>query len=120
MPTVAKPAPVRGNKSKDDAANSLFHQCDVEVQKQPKPHSGKLQIGQYLRFVNRQKFFYRFELDHDAMIGDEVQAETRLNCNAFVGDRHANLPFVTYATLSQFDTKTLFVNRFQQTGPRAE
>jgi len=43
---LAEWAQARRESSKNDATNPLFHQCDVEIQKQAEPHSGKLQIGQ--------------------------------------------------------------------------
>jgi hypothetical protein len=76
----------------DHALDPLLQDGDVEVDEQPQPKAGELQIGHHLCFVDWQQLFDRLQLHDDPAVYDNVEPVSAVEELSLVVDWERPLP----------------------------
>jgi hypothetical protein len=105
---------VRAVARHDETANTFLQDRYVEVYQQPELMSRETQVSQDNGFVNRTEALDRFQFDDDAILDQQIQAESAVEFDRFVHERHGFLLFKADAAEGQFVAKALFVRGFEK------
>ena len=74
----------------------------------------QLEVGQYLRHVNWEKFLNAFILNDDAVFNQHIHTEAGVNYMTIIFNRLDNLTFNNYTTFSQLKRQAGLVGLFEQ------
>ena len=86
----------------------------VEVDEEADLDLRESQVGQELRLMNRQKSSDRFQLEHDAVIDDDIEGVGAVETNRLVDDRERTLPFERQTQSMQLEAEAFFVGRLEK------
>jgi hypothetical protein len=114
--TVADGGALRFNSHDKSLYAILEAQC-IEVEQEPDVITAHAEICQNLRFMNRQELLHGLDLDDQLPRNDDIGAETGIQGNPFIDDRHVDLPFKLDTCLLEFEAETTLIYRFQQSRP---
>ena len=103
----------RGRRLHDVAANHLGHTPSIEIHDKADPKSAHAQVGEQLRFMNRQDGRNRLDLKDDLTRDNDVSPEPFPYTRVLVDDRNSNLPLEWNTGLAQLMTKALLVHGFK-------
>src|SRR5262249_19532656 len=90
------------------------HGCHVEIQNQAHWLVQEPQIREQLRFMKRQYAINRFQLQHNCVLNQNIDAVLAFERNAFVRYRHNQLPFEFEVSKSQFPAQALFIDALEK------
>ena len=102
----------------DPTADSLTQSSDVEVDEKPNALVTQFEVGEQLRFVNRQDCFNRFYFDDHFAFDEEVDTVTEFNNDAVVFDWKWFFGLERHVKTLQFVAQTGPVRPFEK--PRTE
>ena len=97
------------------AFNTLLKHRHIEIDEEPKRKTCEFQVGQQLGFMQRYQISDCFDLYHDYVFNDEVQAIPAIQPNAFVNEWQGLLPFELEIDACKLKRKAFVVSGFQQT-----
>ena len=101
------------------ASDSVFHRCHVENQQKPRRTTGKFEIGNYLRQMDRVHAFDRLEFDDNHSFDGEVKAKAAIDVDAFVRQLDVSLVLEAQLRMRQLDEHAFPVHRFEETRPQS-
>jgi hypothetical protein len=89
----------------------------VEVHKKAHGQPRKTQVRHDLRFMNGQELFDGFELEHDPILDDNVEAVATVQQESLVGDCQCALSFEAELSEPQLFAEARLVSRLQEAWP---
>ncbi len=85
---ILSPPRHKGTKrSEGNAVDPVLYQYTVKVDQQAQPVAGEFEVGQHLRFVNREERVHSLEFDHNPVLHDEVEPQSGIQAKAIVDHR---------------------------------
>jgi hypothetical protein len=95
-----------------DAFETGFEDWDVEVDQKSRSEAGEFKIGDDLGRVDRAELVDGFELYEDFVFDNQISAKAAVEGEVFVTDRDFFLGGDGKASISEFKSEALFINRF--------
>src|SRR5258706_14226942 len=92
-----------GLETIDDSRDAVPHMGDIEVKKVSEFESAELEIANNLSTVNGKDGFNSLELDHDALIDEQVNAVAALDHKFVIPNRQQDLRSGVHALLVPFE-----------------
>jgi len=69
--------------------------------------------------MNRENFLNRFQFEHNAILNKQVHSISTIQFYILISDRYRLLSLETQTGLRKFETKTFFICRLEQPGPKS-
>jgi hypothetical protein len=103
----------------DTAPYPVSQRYGIEVDQQPNVAGTEPQIGQELRFVQRQNAFDRLEFENHLIVHDDVGDVAAVKQDIVVAYWKRHLATERYRGAADLVAETQFIDRLEQTGSKA-
>ena len=98
----------------DKAPQAVFQSQGIEIHQQTDTVPAHAQVGQKLRFMDRQQFVDSLDFDNQFARNDDVGAEANVHRNAFIDNGYIGLAFEFDAGALKFEAEASLIDRFEQ------
>jgi len=96
--------------SQDDPADAITDQGDVEIDEQPQPLAGELEICEHLSLVDGEQPLYGLEFNDDAAVDQGIDAKSCIDLKSVVQHRKHELTLSREFSLSELVEEASFVD----------
>lgn len=100
-----------------ETAQTCLQSFGVEIDQERGRAASEFQVGDGLCLEHWNETFYRFQLDDQSLVDDEIQLQATGNRSTFVGNGDTPLVIDLQACFPQLDQETVSIHRFEKTRP---
>ena len=102
------------NGSEHQTAKAVLQANRIEIDQIAEPQRGKTEVGQNLSDMDRREGVDRFDLNHDAVLDEQVEAVANIQSSFAITDWNANLSVNPESGSPQIFGETRFIGALEQ------